>query len=333
MASWKASPAYHDYQAFVRQLNDAAKGCHNLLDPDHLEISDPVLLAVDSLLSKTLSALVDEVEPLESDSTQRFGNKAFRTWHDSMTEAVDYFFQEDQKEYFTEEDIRELTPYLTDCFGNRQRIDYGTGHEMNFVIFLMGLFGLKLLPSMTPRRPSGSFLSSSSSAGDQSHDHAKEVLNPEESKEQAKIISQQLLILFSSSYLPLIRKIQLTYTLEPAGSHGVYSLDDFQFLPFVWGSSQLIHHPKIEPSNFPDKNEAENHADRFLFHAAIKFIHDVKKGPFAEHSNQLWNISGVEDWVKINRGLMKMYADEVLDKFPVVQHLLFGKRVLRWTNN
>ena len=38
----------------------------------------------------------------------------------------------------------------------------------------------------------------------------------------------------------------------------------------------------------------------------------VKSGPFAEHSNQLYNISGVPAWSKVNSGLIKMYKAEVI---------------------
>merc|ERR1712173_354804 len=47
-------------------------------------------------------------------------------------------------------------------------------------------------------------------------------------------------------------------------------------------------------------------------------------GPFHEHSNQLWNISAVPNWGKVFTGLIKMYRAEVLCKFPVIQHSLFG---------
>lgn len=48
-----------------------------------------------------------------------------------------------------------------------------------------------------------------------------------------------------------------------------------------------------------------------MFIGCIDYINQVKTGNFAEHSPQLWNISAVESWVKINSGLVKMYQKEV----------------------
>lgn len=143
-------------------------------------------------------------------------------------------------------------------------------------------------------------------------------------------------------YLELVRKLIITYTLEPAGSHGVWGLDDHSFVPYIFGSAQLgpalsksEHATALptegsladapSPSSVMDKTTVADYRDSNMYFSAIQFIYEVKKGPFWEHSPVLYDISGIKDgWGKINKGMLKMYAAEVLGKFPVVQHFPFG---------
>ena len=117
-------------------------------------------------------------------------------------------------------------------------------------------------------------------------------------------------------YLELIRRLIKTYTLEPAGSHGVWGLDDHSFVPYIFGSAQLSpaisesDHTPIEgsllgapgPPDVAKANIVEKERGCNMYFSAIGFIYDVKKGPFWEHSPILFDISGVPGgWGKINK--------------------------------
>lgn len=44
-----------------------------------------------------------------------------------------------------QQNVTELTAYIVDSFGNPTRIDYGTGHELSFCMFLCGLYKVNIL--------------------------------------------------------------------------------------------------------------------------------------------------------------------------------------------
>ena len=98
--------------------------------------------------------------------------------------------------------LRFLKPYFLESFGSFRRLDYGTGHETSFALFLCSLTLLR-------------------------------VVRPHPAEERA------LVLRVFARYLRLCWRLQDTYKLEPAGSHGVWGLDDYSFLPYIFGSGQL----------------------------------------------------------------------------------------------
>ena len=63
----------------------------------------------------------------------KLSNKAFRTWFEKMNETIASELK-NALEGFSGAEI-ELTKYFQESFGNETRIDYGTGHETNFIAF------------------------------------------------------------------------------------------------------------------------------------------------------------------------------------------------------
>jgi hypothetical protein len=177
---------------FVRHCNEAVRGKSAAND-------FPVSPVVDGIV-KMLQEMADWVSDFPPlDQPMRFGNKAFRGWHARVVERAPKLVSALLPAGSEAAEV-ELTPYLASSFGHEQRIDYGTGHETNFVVWLCCLYKLGALK--------------------------KEDL-------PAAILRG------FKQYLELMRTLHRAYLLEPAGSHGVWGLDDYHCLPFLWGSSQL----------------------------------------------------------------------------------------------
>jgi serine/threonine-protein phosphatase 2A activator len=248
-----------------------------------------------------IEALIDEAPP--DKGPRRFGNVSFRRWYKLLEEQTIALLEE----YLPESVLRyssgsssegatattELVAYLLGSFGSAQRLDYGTGHELSFLAFLGCLWKL------------GAFKDGGTN-GD---------------------IERNIVLGVFEPYLRVVRRLILTYTLEPAGTHGVWGLDDHSFQPYIYGSAQLtraisetenmptegslFRAPK--PSSIVKAEVVEEERKRYMYFSAVGFINDVKKGPFWEHSPILFDISGIKDgWGKINKVIIRVNTRTLL---------------------
>lgn len=268
--------------AFTANLSESVKG-KKLAEACHISETVKAILKV----LETMSSWVDAIPPKEISA--RYGNPAFRDWHFKLEEEgpelMDSLLPDEMKDALVE-----LYPYFSDSFGNMTRIDYGTGHEANFLAWLLCLHRIGLIV-----------------------------------EEDFKAVVLKVFV----AYLDLMRKLQTTYWLEPAGSHGVWGLDDYHFLPFIFGASQLIGHSHMKPKSIRDEEVVEVFARDYLFLQCVQFVKKVKKGPFQEHSPTLYDATAAVSWQKVYNGLMKMYQVELWGKVPIMQHFLFGS-ILPW---
>ncbi len=282
LAKFIVSSTHEDIINFIQELAESVRG---------KVVSAPIETTpfIDSLLS-VLDKIDDYIKefPVVDDTTSnkknRFGKPEFKLFYDKVENTAQKLLLSLS---LPKESIIELKTYLVESWGNRTRIDYGSGHELNFLSFLLCLNKLGNLFT--------------------TNDYSAIVLR------------------IFVKYLKIMRTLQTTYWLEPAGSHGVWGLDDYQFLPFLFGAYQLSTHEYMRPKSIHDNEVVEMFKDDYLYFGCIYFINQTKTTALLRwHSPMLDDISGVRTWEKVSEGMTKMYKAEVLAKLPIIQHFYFG---------
>ncbi len=281
LEKWIDSPTYNLVLDFIVELQTSVIGKAN---DTPIEEESPVIAKLNHALSQ-VNDLIDE-HPTH-DTTSRFGKIEFRDFYKDLAEKSNDIISE-----ITTKGLIETTTYFTESWGNSTRIDYGSGHELNFISFLLCLKQEELI---TPK------------------DYPAIIL---------KVFTQ---------YMTIMRRLQKTFWLEPAGSHGVWGLDDYHFLPFLFGAAQLSTHPHMKPKLIHNDELVEMYHKKYMYLECIYFINNIKTIPNHQgklslrwHSPMLDDISSAKSWDKIRIGMVKMYKVEVLGKLPIMQHFMFG---------
>ncbi|KNZ49902.1 hypothetical protein VP01_470g7 [Puccinia sorghi] len=229
--------------------------------------------ALSSIQSPPVNALINILQRLDQwisdipiDPTpQRFGNKAFKIWGQRLESVaslpilsppylnqhvhlltclfVSFFGKEAQTlhshlvTHHYKPIEAELLHHFKTSFGSFGRLDYGTGHEVSppLIPYKKEKKSSKI---NVERKEQLSFLAYLSIL------HLTRILTTKDLLLTGLVVYQK--------YFNLCRRLHRVYNLEPAGSKGVYGLDDYFHVVYIFGSAQLLikmpDHPTIKPS-------------------------------------------------------------------------------------
>lgn len=281
---WTDSTVLEDLLGFIVELQNLVEGKEN----NDIRVV-PTALGTELINLLDATDVLIDANPVEHEKDiSRFGKIEFRLFYDDLAKL-------DLGSYLPqvpESALEELQTYYGESWGNRQRIDYGLGHELNLMCFLYCLKKLDLLT-------------------------------------EADYLFMVLGVFVR--YIKIMRRLQRIYWLEPAGSHGVWGLDDYHFLPYLFGASQLSGHPYFKPKLIHNAEVMEEFQSQYMYFECIYFINNIKTLPKSSeklsirwHSPMLDDILAAKSWTKIKEGMVKMYRAEVLSKLPIIQHFKFG---------
>lgn len=289
LTKWIESDTYNLLLNFIQSLQDLILGKTN--DDSEVIISTTTTNLLNIL--NEVDATIDKHPVVIDKDISRFGKVEFRDFYDHLSQSSQTLLS---RLTSNPDDLIELGTYFQESWGNRTRIDYGSGHELNFITFLLCLSQLNIITL---------------------EDYPAIILH------------------VFTKYMTIMRRLQKLYWLEPAGSHGVWGLDDYHFLPFLFGAAQLANHPYMKPKLIHNEELVEMYKDKYMYMECIHFINTIKTLPQNQeqklslrwHSPMLDDILAAKSWLKIKEGMIKMYKVEVLGKLPIIQHFMFGRLI------
>ncbi|XP_039496119.1 serine/threonine-protein phosphatase 2A activator [Drosophila santomea] len=274
------------YFTLITYLNNVSTEIQGIRNTDWFPISQNI---------RRLTAIFDKLDamivanppaPVAPGANLDPGNKGYRRWAHSMLRDI-YQLVEMAVPSSKCRHVNELGVYLSGSFGSSTKIEYGTGHELSFLFFVCALF-------------------------------KAEILNLEED------LAASALVLFDR-YLQFVRRLQVTYSVNSSNWHGGYSLDKFQFVPFILGFAQLCYEAPFSPQKMLNEDTIAEYRKSYMLINCVGHMAATNIGTFARHSSQLWSLAALSSWSKIHRSLMFMYMEEILLDVDNLNALRFGE--------
>ncbi|KAG0708074.1 Phosphotyrosyl phosphatase activator [Suillus ampliporus] len=256
---FQSSATYDTLVSYIKARSEFFRGV-KLTDPRSESLGIKAILR----LLDRIEQLARETPPVENKAS-RFGNPAFRAFYDKVQHLAPSLHPDvpglDQNA------TPELSTYFTQAWGNRDRIDYGSGCLEHLQIVAAS-------------------------------DHTA------------------LITRVFWRYIQIMCVLQSTYWLEPAGSYGVWGVDDHHFVSFLFGSAQLRGHKFVRPKAIHGPEIVDELSKDYMYFSCIRFINSIKTASLRWHSPMLDDISAVRTWEKVNSGMIKISLS--------IQHFLFG---------
>lgn len=288
---WRSSIAYHDLIDYINQTSIAIQGVR----PGEYPVSPVMhrLCAIFDHLDQELLITPGRAKSIDPNAAEQYRTNRmhstnavenYRTWCRNMLRSVFHLLEQALPRHQCIH-TGELGQYLSSSFGSQSRMDYGNGNELSFLFFLCALFRAEVL--LPPDRPAAA------------------------------------LMLFAR-YLGCVRRLQYMFSLRPAGFHGPYSVDDYQFVAYLWGAAQLCYDAPFKPKEMLDASVLDRWRNVYLLMGSIAFVADTKSEEFVTHSSHLWSIAALGTWTQIFNGLHNMYIKSILNEFHMLRNVFFG---------